>query len=236
MVAAIILGIAAVLAGPVAKNMKLRQFKKRLPLMKAFSDLDLEALKPFRVVERQDLEPAMVDSLGTKDYIHWVLEDTSVNEDDPMRVVTLFVTYYSGGVNLVPHTPDACFLGAGYEPSQAHENKSVSIESLQREVPIRVLTFAKTAIRGRSKVSVAYNFHCNGEFVETRTAVRLRVNDPLRTYAYFSKVEVSFPRATREQTIEGAAKILDRILPLLSRDHWPDYDQAERHANESESG
>jgi len=148
----------------------------------------------------------------------------------------LLVTYYSGGHNLVPHTPDVCYLGAGYQPGRAHENVTLSVPELGAagaKLWVRVLTFVKTAIFDRQDVSVVYAFHCNGRFVETgafvdpRTAVRLLLNDPANTYAYFSKVEVSFPRATREQSLKGAAKLFGAVLPVLVKEHWPDFEAAE---------
>ena len=72
-----------------------------------------------------------------------------------------------------------------------------------------------------------YTFHCNGRFTATRTGVRLLLNDLTNTYAYFSKVEVSFPGATRQQSIDGAWKVYDRLLPVLLKAHWPDFEAEE---------
>ena len=145
------------------------------------------------------------------------------------------VTYYSGGADLVPHIPDVCLLASGYEPARPHENTEVNVASLHprsTSVPVRIGTFIKTALFNHQQHSVVYTFFCNGRFVCTRTAVRLLINDPTKTYAFFSKVEISFERATRDQAIEGAGKLLERALPLLVRDHWPDFEAAERAANE----
>jgi hypothetical protein len=178
----------------------------------------------------------VVDALGTDQYINWVLEDTSVPTADPLRVAYLFVTYDTGGVNLVPHTPDECRLGAGYQPAQPHENVEVNVPHLAPDlasIAVRLCTFVKTAVFNREEVSVVYTFHCDGRFVATRSGVRLLINDLTNRYAYFSKVEVSFPRATREQSLQGAVKLLDRLLPVLVRDHFPDYAAAESAARQS---
>ena len=58
--------------------------------------------------------------------------------------------------------------------------------------------------------------------------MRVAVTDPSITYAYFSKVEIRFPRATREENVEGAKMLLNRLLPVLLRDHWPDVKAAEQ--------
>ncbi|MFQ5495852.1 MAG: hypothetical protein ACE5EX_10780 [Phycisphaerae bacterium] len=225
-----LLSFGAVLAGPVARWMNVTQQKLPLPLKSPLDALDETGLRPYRVVRRTVLDPAVVNALGTEQYIQWMLEDTEVAEHDPRRFGSLLVTYYTGGNNLVPHTPDVCRLGSGYNPAQPHENREITIGSDDgeaRRVPVRVLTFGKTAIFGREKVTVVYTFYCNGVFMLGSHRVRIRLNTPTHTYAYFSKVEVSFPLADREQNILAARKLFSRLIPLLVRDHWPDFQAAE---------
>ena len=228
-----LLGCAAVLSGPVSDWMDVRLAKRSLPLRAPLGTLDPEAIAPYRIVKRHILESGVVEALGTDWYLSWMLEDTSVGLGDPLRYGLLFVTYYTGGPTLVPHTPDVCYLGVGYQRAQPHENMYLDVAALGAEdsqLPVRVCTFAKTEIFNRDKTSVVYTFHCNGRFAARRTEVRILLNDPGNIYAYFSKVEVSFPRADRSQTIEGARKLFDRVLPVLIGDHWPDFEEAEREA------
>ncbi len=234
-VAVALLGAAAVLAGPVAGWLHISHRKLPLPLLRPLSALDAEAIAPYRVIKRHVLEPTIVEALGTDQYLDWTLEDTSVSPGDPLRYVNLFITYDTGGQNLVPHTPDVCRRGAGYEPAEPHENMNLEVPALAdtfQTVPVRVCTFAKTNIFSRRKVSVIYTFHCNGKFVATRTGVRVLINDLANTYAYFSKVEVSFPKATRAQCTEGTGKLFDRVLPVLVKAHWPDFEAAEQDARQ----
>ena len=229
-IAVVMLVVAVVLAGPVAAWKKFRRAKLPLPLKKALTALDVEALAPYQVLERVVLDPMVVEALGTDRYLDWVVEDSSLPPGHPLHRASLLVTYYSGGEDLVPHTPDVCFLGTGYEPAQPHENWEIEVSSLPNEssrLPVRVCTFVRTSVFQRRKHSVVYTFFCNGRFVCTRTDVRLLINNPTDTHAYFSKVEVSFPRATRAENIEGAGKLLGRVLPVLLRDHWPDFEAAE---------
>jgi len=218
------LGSAAILAGPVSSWMDLRQGKASLPLKKPLGALDVESLFPYKIIERVALDSTVVEALGTNEYINWVLEDTSRPQTDPLRYAQLFVTYYSGGVNLVPHTPDECRLGAGYQPAQPHENVDIDVPMA---IPVRLCTFLKTAVFQHEEVSVVYTFHCNGKFVATRNGVRMLINDLSNRYAYFSKVEVSFPRATRMQNLQGAATLFETLLPVLVKDHFPNFEAAE---------
>lgn len=234
--AVLVLGLAAILTGPVATRMKLKLSKEALPLRLPLTMLDEYSLGSYRLLQRNTLDSVVVEALGTDQYMNWSLEDTDLSPHDPLRHVILFVTYYTGGSNLVPHTPDVCYLGAGYNPGQPHENKLMDIRSLQSGVspiPIRICTFVKTAIFDNKPITVIYTFMCNGKFVNTRTRVRLLINDLSDTYAYFCKVEVSFPNANREQSIEGAKKIFELVLPVFIEHHWPDFEAAQELARKS---
>lgn len=239
LLAVALLGAAAVLAGPVADWMDIRREKLALPLRLPLDALDETAIAPYRVLARHVLDPAIVEALGTDQYLSWGIEDTSVPKNDPLRRAALVVTYDSGGTNLVPHTPDVCRLGAGYQPSQPHENTSVVLGGLkagQRTVPVRLCTFAKTDVFQREKLSVVYTFFCNGKFVATRTGVRVLINDLSTAHSFFSKVEVSFAGATRSQCLEGARKLLNRVLPVLLSNHWPDFQSAEEEFRQRRAG
>ncbi len=229
--AAIMIG-AAILVGPVAWSMNFRQAKGAIALKKPLSAMDVDRLHPYRVTERATLDPVVVDALGTDQYIQWMLMDTSLPPGDPLHDVQLFVTYDTGGQNLVPHVPDECRLGAGYQPARPHENRDVAIDApaIENEIPLRVCTFVKTAVFQRDEQTVVYLFHSNGSFAATRDAVRILFNDPRDRFGYFSKVEISFPRASREESVKGAAKLLGKLLPVLVADHWPDFDAAQEAA------
>lgn len=229
-VAVILLIGAGVLVGPGSGWANLRQAKRALPIRKPLSALNESALRPYKVAYRNILEPTVIEALGTTEYLDWTLENPNASSTDPFRRANLFITYDSGGTNLVPHTPDECRLGAGYQAAQAHENRNLMMEVGSRgrmEVPVRLCSFIKTAVFNRQESSVVYTFGCNGKMVATRPGVRLLINDPRNTYAYFSKVEISFPYASREETVAGAAKLLERLLPELWDEHWPEFEAAE---------
>ena len=243
-IAVAMLSAAACVAGPFASWMNLHQHKQAIALRAPLASLDESSLLPYRVVKRHVLDRVTLEQLGTDMYLSWQIENEDLPPTDPLRSAHLLVTYQSGGNSLVPHTPDVCWIGGGYEPAQAHENVELELASAlgnpssvetpttsagkpTLSVPVRVCTFVKTAQRNRTKHTVVYTFHCNGRFVATRDWVRIRINAPTNQYAYFSKVELTFPSATREQSIEGARMLFDRLLPTLVRQHWPDFQAAE---------
>ncbi|MCD6395527.1 MAG: hypothetical protein J7M40_18745, partial [Planctomycetes bacterium] len=88
---------------------------KKLPiaLRKSLDDLDESKLSPYRVVRKSQIDPVVLNELGTEDYIQWVLDDTEADTLSPTRYCSLFITYYTGDPDRVPHVPEECFTGAG---------------------------------------------------------------------------------------------------------------------------
>jgi hypothetical protein len=46
-------------------------------------------------------------------------------------------------------------------------------------------------------------------------------------YSYFSKIELVFNQSlsapSKQEAIEASEKVLGVILPILEKDHWPDW-------------
>ena len=233
-----ILGVTAVGLPWATHVMRIVLTKEAIRLRSPLPRLDKGGLGPYVFRDKQDLDTAVVEALGTNEYIYWRLEDTSYGASslDPRRFARLFVTYYTGRPDPVPHTPDVCMLGSGYT-TEEKENIIFAVGSLadSAEVPVRVLTFVKSGVFDSDKMTVVYTFHCNGRFAETRNAVRRMVNNPLDRHAYYSKVEVVFgwhgarPRyPSRKDVIVAAEKLLSYVLPLLVEEHWPDWAAVKR--------
>jgi hypothetical protein len=208
------------------------QFRKQpIPLKKSLKLMDRDALGPYRFVRALSLEPEEEQGLGTSEYIQWVLEDTSVDEDSPVRAVRLFITYYTGLPDQVPHVPDVCFLGGGYKTLQgATERFEVpELEELGYDpiVPYRAMTFEKSGLLRAIRPTVVYTFGVNGKLAGERFAVRKAMSSLFDRYAYFSKVEVTFGHKElpeRAAAIEAGQRALATVLPVLIRDHWPDFE------------
>ena len=78
--------------------------KESIYLRKALDEMDLSKLDPYRLIATHTISEEIVTELGTREYIQWVLEDTSVDARDPMRLLSLFVTYYTGNPDLAAST------------------------------------------------------------------------------------------------------------------------------------
>ena len=235
-VCVVLLTVATVSTGRVARWMKVVMRKDPVPLRKPLTELNREALGKYVFSHATLLAPATVSALGTDEYVDWEFRDISITRrNNPLQFARALITYHTGKPNLVPHTAEVCWSATGFEVVEAG-NVTLEVAEPGGEpmlIPARAVTFEKTAVYDHDRPTVVYTFHCNGRFVATRTGVRVLLNDLTSTYAYFSKVEVSFPRATRAQCVQGAGKLFDRALPALIADHWPDFRAEEEAARRS---
>lgn len=224
--------------------------KQPLPLQKPLEMIDEESLGSYRVVSNRRIEnDDIVEELGTTDYLQCLLEDTEADPKGPVRYCSLFITYYTGDPDIVPHVPDECYVGSG--------NTLETTELL--DVPVRINSDAaqssRAAAAGQSantknikitravfknqgdiwdaaaKFSRLYFFRVNGEYGYNRDSTRtIMGKNVFGKYSYFSKVEWEFyganSRPDKQQMIEASSKMLSVLIPVLERDHWPDWEKA----------
>ncbi len=211
--------------------------KERVDLKAALTSLDLTKIRPYERVGSDIIPDEEVEALGTEEYVIWRLEDNSIGErGNPLRYVRVFITYYSGQPDQVPHVPEECFLGGGYQQLGKPLNTEITVPALEPKygkIPLRVLSFRKESVIGGAHApTVCYLFSVNGKFVSSRTDVRMALSNLFERYAYFSKVEVTFGRPGQktepEQVKAAAEKVLSKILPVLVEDHWPDWPPKKR--------
>jgi len=211
--------------------------KEPVPLKAPLGELDKHKLYPYKLLHVQELKPEMADALGATDYLQWILRDTSIPENRPESIVSLFISYDTGKRDPVPHVPDICMRASGYKEIDA-QYREVQLRSPRITVPIKVIEFEKPAMQ-RENTVVVYTFHANGQFYPDNGKVRSAIGDPRARHAYYSKVELSFGTSelspTREQAVAAAEKFLRVIIPVLLKDHWPDWEKVVR-AEESTPG
>jgi hypothetical protein len=208
--------------------------KEPMPLKKSFDLMDENALAPYKVVSKHKItNQEVVESLGTQDYIQWLLEDSDTSADSPIQKCLLFITYYDTP-DRVPHVPEECYSGGG---NQRLASDSVTIEINKQgkieKIPARYLVFAGTNsnIWGTdTRFPVLYLFNVNEVYANSRDDARFALNKNIFSkHSYFSKVEWKFFNTrfgqtiypNKEETITATKKLLRVILPVLERDHWP---------------
>ena len=226
--------LSLVAGGMSVAEKKLGWFLKKepLPLKRSLNAMDEAALTPYAVISKQAIQTAEVlTSLGTTDYIQWVLEDLREPTDSPVRYVMLFVTYYALP-DRVPHVPEECYTGGGYQrlATEAVRFRMDGPEGPE-EIPGRCLVFGVSGanrVLSASRFPVLYSFRVNGEYCGNRDQARLALNKNIFSpYSYFCKVELVFNQAlaapSTEQAIAAGQRLLVVLLPLLERDHWPEW-------------
>jgi len=205
------------------------------PLKKSLDLLDEKGLAPYKVVSKGKIESEdVVESLGTKDYIQWVLEDLDASANSAVRYCSLFITYYELP-DKVPHVPEECYLGSGF---QRLASDSVTLGLGTQEIPVRYLVFTITDSdywQKSTKFPVLYLFRVNKDYVNSREGVRLVLNENIRgKHSYFCKVEWKFFNTgfgvagrrgsvypAKEEAATASQKLLGVILPILEKEHWP---------------
>jgi len=213
------------------KNIKFRQLP--LPLKKSLSLLDSKKLAPYVVFHVQDIKPEILDALGTDQYIQWYLKDESnPGRKRPEDYVHLFVTYYTGQPDQVPHVPEVCYVGGGGYRVKKSSFLEVPIPALGSEatVPVQIVELERPSLMSQETKIVMYMFCANGEFLAHRRAVQRTVANPYNTHAFFSKLELTFGTSSampeKKRAIEAGKRFLKKVIPVLVEDHWPDWDQA----------
>ncbi len=240
-------GVLVTAAGGMNAALKIAevQLKKYpIPLRKPLNQMDRNQLGPYQVkAESRISNPDTLASLGTKDYINWTIEDSEAEANSPVRYCNLFITYYTGDPDRVPHVPEECYVGGGNtrEDEQVHRlhlNPTVLTQTSTqlRNIDVRRLIFSKSNARSWEidrRFSVLYFFKVNGEFTDSRIGTRAVMSKNFRCkYSYFSKVEWSFfgsgSPPTVDDIVAASEKLMAWIVPILETQHWPDWEQAKQ--------
>lgn len=203
--------------------------KEFLPLTKQFDLLNENDLAPYKVIHKGIIENEdEIKSLGTEDYLQWILEDTSVAKGSPVRICSLLITYY-GLSDKIPHVPEECYIGGGYQQELSDKVAfNVNKDSAIQQIPGKYIVFSNPNadfLTAGSKFYVLYTFNVNGLYANNRSSVRIILMKNLKSkYSYFSKIEWSFRhgRPNKGEVIKASEKLLAVLLPLLEDQHWPD--------------
>lgn len=232
----VIILAASVMGMPeLIKHLGVYFVKLPLPLQNSLDNIDKQLLSPYEVVREQKIDnPKIVEALGTKDYIQWELVDTNAPINSPVRRCSLFITYYTGNPDQVPHVPDECYTGSGA--------LQLGLQDLTiNGIPLRKLTFGNKATdlwSAEVKFDVLYFFKVNGEYAGNRDECRSYLQANLFSkYSYFSKVEWKFYNISsintaiypnKDEVVKASEKLLSVLVPVLEKNHWPDWKKANK--------
>ncbi len=249
----VILAVAASTKEYTIQKLGIHFIKFPLPLQKSFEELDETKLSPYRVLNKARITNRdVLETLGTEDYLQWELEDPDASADSPVRRCSLFITYYTGNPDMVPHVPDECYVGGGNKRMSGQVIRiplSVSAEmdaDLPESIGAQSVLFSQTGqgpVPVEHRYYVQYFFKANGKYAAGRTETRsLLGRNFFSKYSYFCKVEWKFYGADfagivypdPPQIIEASEKLLSILLPILENEYWPDWEAANQ-PNDEES-
>ena len=232
MICVLVLAVAGIGMSMTMKKLGIILEKEPLPLRKSLEFLDECDLAPYEVVPpKLKIEnEEVLKSLGTNDYIQWVLEDTEEPAGSPVKRFLLFVTYYRLA-DRVPHVPEECWTGGGYQlPTGSAVTLDVKNEAgFKARIPAKYLVFGPkntNLFKSRQRIPNLYFFRVNGQYAGSREEARIALNKNLfGKSSYFCKVEVVFNRSSatpsKEDVVMASEKLLSVILPVLEREHLP---------------
>lgn len=231
-----VLALAAIGMPLMQSHFKLWLEKEPIELKKPLDDMDESKLSPFTVKEKLKIRSNdIVDSLGTEDYLQWILVDSEAAPQNPASSFMLFITYY-GKAASVPHVPEECYTGGGFKKTSSDPimfevaGSADDGTGSDREIPGRYVIFSRANPNMWSSglsFPVLYLFNVNRIYTSTRTDARVILGRNIRgKHSYFCKVEMVFNqiKIPPDQASATAAceKLLSVLLPVLERDHWPD--------------
>ena len=238
---AFVVCVCVLLAAAVAKEAVIRvlgvqMIKQPIALQHPLEEMDDGVLAPFELKNSNRIQNHdVLESLGTEEYLQWVLENSEVEPASPTRYCSLFITYYTGNPDMVPHVPDECYVGGG---NQRDTGGLVTV-NIPRSEGDQKLDFQYVAFKHvdrqtmrEDNFSVQYFFHANGKYTSSRTDTRLVLGGNwFSKYSYFCKVEWKFYGIgsfgiiypDKEQALAASKKLMAKLLPELERNHWPDW-------------
>jgi len=225
-----VLAVSAAGMSVATKKLGLYLKKEPLPLKKPLDDLDAEKLAPYRVAAREKIEnEEILKALGTEDYLQWILDDPREPPRSAVREILVFITYYRLP-DRVPHVPEECYTGGGYQRLNTDVVRfEIGASDARRAIPGRYLRFARSAgdaALALPQFPVVYLFRVNGEYAGSRDDARMALNKNIfRKHSYFCKVELVFNRSAaapaQKDAVAASERLFAVLLPILEKEHWP---------------
>jgi hypothetical protein len=244
LVCAMLLLTAATTKSLVIRFLGWQLTKYPIELKQPLHEMDEKALLPYVVRNKAKIDnPDVLATLGTEAYLQWILENPDAEPGSPTRYCSVFITYYTGDPDRVPHVPDECYVGggnvrkAGYVDSAPLARDGEQAPQIIRYQNILFGSAGDAVLMSGADFYVAYLFHANGQYSGSRTETRTILSQNfLSKYSYFSKVEWQFYGAdpfgrvypSRQQVVQASERLLQVLLPAIEKGHWPDWDAANR--------
>jgi hypothetical protein len=244
-VVVLVLLIAAVSLNGAAQFLKLHFKKLPVPLAKPLDSIPV-MLGPWVCVSKDeqlasDLEQTLqTDVFVFRDYVNSAVVPAAriaefegkshdarlallgkLRHENPDVVVNLAVTYYTGKADTVAHIPERCYVADGYEASDwefpVWDVNSTRSKLPNGQVEVKFINFEDQTGVSQVTKSVAYFFHCNGNYQSDPLRVRASLQNLLEKYGYYAKVELMTTESNREKSAAVMKDFLRSALPEIEK-------------------
>jgi len=241
----LVLAVAGASQSYVIKQLGIQLIKLPISLKKPLEMLEQFDLSPYKVINKHKIKNKdVLENLGTEEYIQWELEDISADKSSNTKYCSLFITYYTGNPDQVPHVPDECYVGGGNQRLASDivglnlKSDSGNNTEQARKINAKYIVFSRKSSdmwQVSSKFPVMYFFHANGEYSGSRTETRkIMGKNLLGKYSYFAKVEWKFygrgyrgnVYPDKKEIVEASEKFFSVLLDIMDKEFWPDWDKA----------
>jgi len=153
-------------------------------------------------------------------YFASIYVDQRRKGNDPFRYWQLEITYYTGGLDLVPHVPDICLVAGG--ATLLGNSKAMFTIPTAPAPWDEPLTFVRVGYELPDDLKLSsqryvqyYIFSLNGQPETSRNTVRLKLANPFgSSYSYFAKIQFA-PRGAVTDTAQADAAAEEFLLNVL---------------------
>jgi len=199
-VVAAVIAIGVVSVHAIESALNLHFTKERMYLARPLPLLSKEfGVSGRYIAEGYDvnLDEAIVEVLGTRDYLQRTYHDREKTAGNPAEFLYLNLNFYGIGSSS-PHVPEICWAGAGMLEAKS-SRQIFDIPNVRRKdgsvvtLHARIISFLP---RGEAEdpnrlKNVIYIFNVNGDYVATPQEVLSRFWKASNKYAYDTKIEVT---------------------------------------------
>ena len=181
-----------------------------------------------KLVSPADL--AKFDGLGSRESKELASQIQALK---PNAVISLALTYYTGGVDTVAHIPERCYVADGYQPVETPETLSWDMgpgrlgkTPSDPKIDVRFLNFEDQTGARRITKRVAYFFFANGQYESDPLSVRQTLENLQYKHAFYSKVELMSIIPDHDECAKVMSDFLATAMPEIEK-CYPDWNSVE---------
>jgi hypothetical protein len=253
-----ILAFSAVGMNVAVGYLKLIFLKEAVPLKQPLSTVPEHLGQWVQVSKDEPLDKELQATLATDKYVFRDYVDTKlvspqdlakfdglgsferkklaaiIQASNPRAVISMALTYYTGGVDTVAHIPERCYVADGYQPTETPETLSWNMgpgrlgkTAANPNIDVRFINFEDQTGHGRVTKRVAYFFFADGQYESDPLSVRQTLGNLRFKHAFYSKVELMSIIPDHDECAKIMSSFLTSAMPEIEK-CYPDWKSVEQ--------